>query len=80
MCVFWGGGRQLLIDWLLKVLMKSRQPALQLAVRGPSGDEKRTAAEERGEEQDKGRRNGKNGDNHRGQEGELIFVHLKWGE
>lgn len=30
--------------------MKSGQPALQLAVRGPSGDEKRTAAQERVEE------------------------------
>ena len=45
-CVL-GGGRRLLIDCLLKLLMKSGQPALQLAVRGPSGDEKRTAAQER---------------------------------
>ncbi len=45
MCVYvWVGKRKLLIDWLLKLLMKSGQPVLQLAVRGPSGDEKRTAS------------------------------------
>lgn len=57
--------------------MKSGQPALQLAVRGPSGNEKRTAAQERaeetGEQEDRGRRRRRNQErreNHRGQEGE----------
>ena len=44
--------------------MKSGQPALQLAVRGPSGNEKRTAAQERveetGEQEDRGRRRRRN--------------------
>lgn len=41
-CV-WGGGRELLIDCLLKLLMKSVQPTRQLAVQGSSGDGKRMA-------------------------------------
>lgn len=51
MCVYvcWGGGgRELLIDWLLKLLMKSGQSALQLAVRAPSGDEKNSSSGESG--------------------------------
>lgn len=52
-CV-WGGGTYFLIDWLLKLLMKSVQPALQLAVQGSSGDKRRTAAKERGRKKRKG--------------------------
>lgn len=55
--------------------MKSGQPALQLSVRGPSGNEKRTAAQERaeetGEQEDRGRRRRRNQERRdRGQEGE----------
>ncbi len=67
--------------------MKSGQPALQLAVTGPSGEAKRKAAperkEKRGEEEDRGRRRGRNRgkrENHRVQEGEKRGIQLKRGE
>ena len=56
--------------------MKSGQPALQLAVGEPSGDGKRTAAqgrlEEKGEEEDRGRRRRRNSERGEKNEGKRM--------